>query len=368
VFDREYIVIRNPKFIDRTYKEPIIDFIIQTKTTTKPIATEKLKNGQVIWLKWKNGPIVLKAEVDYWKELTDKKDFHYTLIKLKNQKILDDPIITTKTGQRSSWIVIDDFQKRIEWFGNKYQNDKDSCPIIPLKKNRKIKLKAFMDKIIPVNDTGIKLQDIYLQVFNEFGEECREDILCPHDKNPEYKHAIRSVLDVESKKGNYLRLGNTFWIKITERKSEIIITSSADNTPPRSTMITTRIIRDSKIAQELKALYQNKYQICNTSFQYLNKKSSIIEYSEACHIRPVGQNHNGHDKKNNILILCPNHHAMFDLGTIAINPEDGKSIIYLFGSNYTKEEKIITLLHNIDYKNIIYHFTKIFNNGETWEE
>ena len=72
-------------------------------------------------------------------------------------------------------------------------------------------------------------------------------------------------------------------------------------------------------------------------------------------------------KKNNILILCPTHHAMFDLGTITFDPRDGKSIIDLFEENSELNGKEIKLKHDISIKNIKYHFNIIFNNGEGWE-
>ena len=44
-------------------------------------------------------------------------------------------------------------------------------------------------------------------------------------------------------------------------------------------------------------------------------------YSEGAHIRPLGRPHNGPDKPENVLCLCPNHHVLFDAGAFAINPD-----------------------------------------------
>lgn len=41
-------------------------------------------------------------------------------------------------------------------------------------------------------------------------------------------------------------------------------------------------------------------------------------YAERAHIRPLGSPHDGPDDESNILCLCPNHHALFDLGGVAV--------------------------------------------------
>jgi putative restriction endonuclease len=41
-------------------------------------------------------------------------------------------------------------------------------------------------------------------------------------------------------------------------------------------------------------------------------------YAEGAHIRPLGAPHNGPNSKDNLLCLCPNHHALFDLGGVTV--------------------------------------------------
>ena len=68
-----------------------------------------------------------------------------------------------------------------------------------------------------------------------------------------------------------------------------------------------RIIRDTKIAFEVKEMYDFKCQVCG-----FNIKSDNWSYAEGAHIRPLGKPHNRNDRKENIICLCPNHHIMFD--------------------------------------------------------
>jgi putative restriction endonuclease len=44
-------------------------------------------------------------------------------------------------------------------------------------------------------------------------------------------------------------------------------------------------------------------------------------YSEAAHIRALGKPHLGPDTVDNILCLCPNHHVLFDRGSIWIDAD-----------------------------------------------
>jgi putative restriction endonuclease len=47
----------------------------------------------------------------------------------------------------------------------------------------------------------------------------------------------------------------------------------------------------------------------------------IGPYAEACHIRPVGEPHNGPDMPGNVLCLSPNMHVLFDHGAIALSDD-----------------------------------------------
>jgi hypothetical protein len=85
--------------------------------------------------------------------------------------------------------------------------------------------------------------------------------------------------------------------------------------PPRQTTVTSRIVRDSRLARALKELYSNQCQICGETLTLPNG----TRYSEVHHIRPLGAPHDGPDIAANLLVLCPNHHALCDLGGIALD-------------------------------------------------
>jgi len=47
---------------------------------------------------------------------------------------------------------------------------------------------------------------------------------------------------------------------------------------------------------------------------------------EGHHIEPLGQPHNGPDIPANVIILYPNHHALFDVGALTIDLNKGEVI------------------------------------------
>jgi len=89
---------------------------------------------------------------------------------------------------------------------------------------------------------------------------------------------------------------------------------SGNGCPDRRELITSRIVRDTEMANRLKALYGNRCQICGEQIQLLNDL-----YSEGHHLKPLGRPHNGPDIPENILVLCPNHHVMCDHAALPIN-------------------------------------------------
>jgi hypothetical protein len=82
----------------------------------------------------------------------------------------------------------------------------------------------------------------------------------------------------------------------------------AEPSEPRRTLQTvSRIIRQTKLIEQLKLLHDNRCQICGLAIQL-----GDTSYSEGHHIRPLARN--GPDVAENILILCPNHHVLCDYG------------------------------------------------------
>jgi putative restriction endonuclease len=92
--------------------------------------------------------------------------------------------------------------------------------------------------------------------------------------------------------------------------------SEAPSEAPRRETTVLRIVRDTSQTRRIKELYDYQCQMCGVRLE-----TPAGPYAEAAHIRPLGAPHNGPDKPDNILCLCPNHHVLFDHGSITIDED-----------------------------------------------
>ncbi|MED3832386.1 HNH endonuclease [Peribacillus frigoritolerans] len=120
--------------------------------------------------------------------------------------------------------------------------------------------------------------------------------------------------------------------------------------------------RNHSLSQNLKLLYKHQCQICGERIQ-----TGINEYSsEAHHIQPVGGNHKGPDVANNIIIVCPNHHLMFDRGAITIDLYN-KKVIHVDKNNSTHHLELV-IKHEIEEQYVNYHNKYIFKSLKPLEQ
>ena len=110
-----------------------------------------------------------------------------------------------------------------------------------------------------------------------------------------------------------------------------------------------RRIRDTEKVRELKEIYDYSCQVCTKPVIQIGPGNF---YAEGHHLRPLGKPHNGEDLESNIIILCPNHHVMFDRCVMAIDPQDGKNVVSKFNGKKTK----LLLRHKLKPDNIEYHY------------
>lgn len=80
--------------------------------------------------------------------------------------------------------------------------------------------------------------------------------------------------------------------------------------PARIRSTINRIIRDTVISLRVKEIHQYECHICSKTIRLLDGG----RYAEAHHIQPLGRDHKGPDVAENILCVCPNHHAELDFG------------------------------------------------------
>jgi hypothetical protein len=100
---------------------------------------------------------------------------------------------------------------------------------------------------------------------------------------------------------------------------EEAVSSHRSSPPPREVeALVARIIRNRKLVEDLKALYGGRCQCCGFTFS----KRDGTPYSEAAHIRRISLREADLDVKDNLLVLCPNHHKMLDFGPLEIRYDE----------------------------------------------
>ncbi len=91
-------------------------------------------------------------------------------------------------------------------------------------------------------------------------------------------------------------------------------TATATGPAGRVVAEVSRIIRDTQLADRIKELHQFECQLCGHTIVLPDGS----RYAEGHHIQPLGAPHDGPDTGDNVLCLCPNHHAACDLGAIPL--------------------------------------------------
>jgi predicted restriction endonuclease len=88
--------------------------------------------------------------------------------------------------------------------------------------------------------------------------------------------------------------------------------------PQRAEATVRRIIRDTLMVRQIKKSCGHKCQLCGTAIELLDGQL----YAEAHHLQPLGGDYQGLDIPENIIVVCPNHHAMLDFRAIPLDENE----------------------------------------------
>lgn len=128
-----------------------------------------------------------------------------------------------------------------------------------------------------------------------------------YDKHTALQHGIDlHVKDGISTLKDYISFSN-------EQKRKIVFDLNYEVTEDsiRQLREVQLIVRNPRLVKKLKEIYSNACQICGVKLKI--KKGRY--YSEVHHIKPLGSPHNGPDKIENMICVCPNDHVLLDLGS-----------------------------------------------------
>lgn len=134
--------------------------------------------------------------------------------------------------------------------------------------------------------------------------------------------------------------------------SSVLLLEDASTGTQRIQRSVQRIVRDTAITRQVKRLYAYACQFCGIVLP-----TPIAPYAEAAHIRPLGRPHDGKDRLDNVLCLCPNDHVLFDFGAITVLPET----LTITGEKSLEGSRLaVSRRHRLDPLNFDYHREAIF--------
>ncbi|MCD9817680.1 HNH endonuclease [Bradyrhizobium japonicum] len=138
----------------------------------------------------------------------------------------------------------------------------------------------------------------------------------------------------------------------TSSEAEWLDQDGSDETVERSVVSRLAQKRNRKIASQLRLHYKHACMFCGVRLQVGEGRF----YSEAAHVKPLGKPHDGPDKTDNLLVLCPNHHLQFDRGVLRLKVEGSKLRIVSIVPSDPLHNKLIAPSHALDTSCVNWHF------------
>ncbi|GAX50190.1 YDG/SRA domain-containing protein [Streptomyces olivochromogenes] len=93
-----------------------------------------------------------------------------------------------------------------------------------------------------------------------------------------------------------------------------------NDAPERVSSTVQRVVRSGPVKNTVKRWHVDECQVCGLTIE-----TPGGAYSEGAHIQALGRPHNGPDRTDNVLCLCPNCHVKLDAGAIVI--EDDLTVV-----------------------------------------
>lgn len=112
------------------------------------------------------------------------------------------------------------------------------------------------------------------------------------------------------------------YVEVASSQDGAEVTATGNESPGRVRTEIYRVLRDTQLARQVKLLHRGRCQVCGYTIMLPDGSS----YAEAHHVIPLGGVHKGPDTLSNILVLCPNHHALMDMGLIPLSERNLRQV------------------------------------------
>lgn len=125
--------------------------------------------------------------------------------------------------------------------------------------------------------------------------------------------AAKELIELYFDEGGPLRDQTPVTIGSTPPAAEVGILDKEALPVERIYAISSRQVRDRRLAMAVRQLYGDKCAACGLALPLDGRRNT---YAEVGHVKPIGFPINGPDHISNVLPFCPNHHRQFDRGAI----------------------------------------------------
>lgn len=120
---------------------------------------------------------------------------------------------------------------------------------------------------------------------------------------------------------------------LSEKQLRKEVEAYASSEKPKSVrQLVEKLQRNRRLVEKLKKLYKGKCQLCGFTFKQRNGKP----YCEAAHLQPMARREANIDVKDNLFVLCPNHHKMLDYGSLRIEWDAQGKLVGVEGGKATR--------------------------------
>ena len=214
---------------------------------------------------------------------------------------------------------------------------------------------AIADRVLQIvnekSSAGFSIEELYAYV---------EDFSNLFPRNRHVKEKIRQVLQRLRDQG-FLRFhgGGSYSLNLANQELEgdpVPLSVQGVEFPITKQVVRNIRLRSTLLGAEIKRRYKNNCQVCRIPVPLWKGHY----YAEAHHLWPLGSPHFGPDVSGNIIVLCPNHHSMFDRGVVTILPD--KLLVRHIVEGVFPKRKTLYLepWHSLNHRYLEYHHGKIF--------
>jgi predicted restriction endonuclease len=186
--------------------------------------------------------------------------------------------------------------------------------------------------------------------------------LFPRNRNIRAK--IRQILQRLRDQDNFVRFLGKGSYALNLEHAEVVgepalLAREGIESPITKRVIRNLRLRDTFLAAEIKRRYDHVCQVCRRPV--LLREG--VHYAEGHHLKPIGSPHYGPDVAGNIIVVCPNHHILFDRAVATIEPDTLRLRHHVKGVFPSDARVHLQRWHTLNPRYLVYHHKRFLETA-----